>query len=218
MKVLVEKSSGLIKGGYDSPFKSSIAGHYIIDVPSNLNVPLSSSSVGDLIAAKTQAILDLHPSLPYFFTDEFANPSYIDTALSSRYITGSPKQTCILPGGRIVTPTLLLATNTTLAFIHFNIFTLFSDPGPQPPSTLETKPQPKRLLYNYDPSVSDFVEPSVGSLTVSVVDTSDVVVYSTLTADTEVSFVQSSGLNFKLRFENTSSSRLWLSDFTFLYG
>lgn len=213
MKVLADSSSSEIRGGFTFPLDSSIAGHYIIDVPDVLNVTPSTMIVSDLITAKLNAFKSLHPTLTTSFQDEFLTTSQIDTSLSVRISTGVNKRTSILPGGSLMTTQLVTAGAISKIFLHYYMFNLYSHtsaPG-------DVTPGPNRLLYNYDSGTSQYVDFLPANVTVDVMDSIGTSVLITPTPDTEVTYVSGGVLTFRLRFTNISATKVYFpSDWIFL--
>ena len=209
MKVLVDSVANLVRGTYKEPLTFSISGHYVIDIPAAISVEAFTPNPADLVAAKLAAFSAAHPLLPNFFVDEMLDVSQVDLSMSSRIVAGPLKRTAILPGGTLFTNPLTPAVGVGKVFLHYSSFSVYRDVGGPP------TPGASRMLYNYDPSLANFVTSSTADLTVSVTNSLGAV-SSTPPPDAE--YVVGVPSPFRLSFTNTTSRVLHLSDWLFLYG
>lgn len=215
-KFLVSLSDDRIKSTHDFPMDFSIAGHYVMDIPTSLQVKAQTDVVADLEAAKIAAFKGQHPALQNSLNDEVLAVPNVDAAESSRFTLGPHKRTIMFPaGGQIVTGVMAIGIATTTVFAHWHGFTLYVEPADYPPSGA---PPPDRLLYNYNPVAVAFQEFSASTFTVEVRDSTNTATLATLTPDTEQSFAFGPG-NIRLRFTNNDLDRPYhLSDWILLFG
>ncbi len=212
-KFLVNLNDGKISSTHDFPMDFSISGHYVIDVPTALQIKAQTDSIVDLETAKVAAFSGLHQSLPIKFNDELITNPNIDKLKSSRYAIGPDKRSVIFPSGQIVTNLLVVPTATTSIFAHWHGFTLSIDNN----QTSNIK-YPDRVLYNYNSAVSAFQKFSSSTFTVDIMDSTNTTVLATLTPDVEQSFIFASG-SIRLRFTNNDLSKHYhLSDWILLLG
>jgi len=213
-KFLVDRDSGAVKGTYQFPLDFSVAGHYVVDSPTALQVRALSGSVPDLLTAKVAAFKSLHPSLPNHHSDEFIASPNVDAAESSRYTTGPDRRTILFPGGgEIVTNPLAVGALTTV-FGHWHAFPLPTEPAVPPASGA---PDPDRLLYNYNPGISAFEDFIPSTFTVQVRDSTNTSTLLTLLPDQEQSLAFGPG-SFRIRIINNDPSRHFhMSDWLLLY-
>lgn len=211
MKFLVDEVSGLVKGAYEHPLDFSISGNYVVDVPTFLGVQATTTSPADLATAKVNALKTVHSSLTNSFNNEFLLSASVDASLSTEYSVGPNKRISLLPGGVVQTPQIVTTASMAKIFVHFSVFTLASV------ASTGSGAGASRLLYNYVPGTG-FVEPSLSSVVVAVMNAAGAASLLTVTPDAEQTFTQSSGFTFRLRFTNNGTSRIWLSDWVVLYG
>ncbi len=212
MKYLVDTTTGLIRGSYRPPLNFSVSSRYVMDVPDSLGVQAQTSSVADLITAKLNGFQVAHPTLVGNVFDELLATPAVDIAQSSRILTGPNKRTAILPGGVLVTTVQTIAPSFTMVFGHWNLFTLFSDPGP-----VTATPAPPRLLYNFSAGVFAEIPPSI--MTVEIRNSINTSTLATLAPDTAVNFAGGPAFSFRLRFTNNDALKTYhLSDWVLLYG
>lgn len=215
-KFLVDRADGVVKGTYQFPMDFSVAGHYVIDAPTSLQVRALTNSLPDLLTAKVDAFKALHPSLPSYYSDEFLAIPNVDASQSSRYTIGPDKRTILFPnGGQIVTTQLSIGAAITTVFPHWHAFTLYTEPAVPPASG---PPAPDRLLYNYNPNISDFEDFIPATFTVEIRDFTNSVTLLTLIPDQEQSFIFGPG-NVRIRITNNDPDRHFhMSDWLLLYG
>jgi hypothetical protein len=219
MKFLVNKLSGSLEGAYKFPVNFPINGHCVMDVPDAFDITLLSNSQSDLEISKVNAFKAAHPSLPNSLNDELLYNGSVDPLYSSRYTDGPGKSVSMLPNsGVVVTSTQTINTPFTNIFFHFHLFNYHFDEGPQPPSAYDGEQSPNSVLYSYNASLSSYQEPSLSDVVVEIIDTTDTLLYLTVTPDVEEAFTQATPFNFKFKFTNLSSRRLWISDWVLLYG
>jgi hypothetical protein len=172
--------------------------------------------VSALIANKVAAYEALHPDLTHTEYDEVLTDGAYDLALSDGAMFGALKRVCILPGGHVFT-TAMSASIANTVFLHYYGFVLelkFDTSSDSPP--------PPELLYNYvtppvmveGDSLEGFVEFDNSDLLVQVYDSTGSSLLFTPTPDVESSVPPFS--SYRLRFENTTSHRIYLSDWIFL--
>lgn len=217
-KFVVDATANEIRGSFDPPLNFSVAGKYVIDVPDSLGVETSSTSVSELINAKVAAFEALHPDLDYSTEyDEVLSAAAYDPALSDGVMYGDFKRVCLLPGGYVFT-TAFSNPVATKVFLHYYGFVLELKFD-----TTSVSPPPPRLLYNYEsPPVgldgggSGFLEFENSDLLVQVYDSTGTSLVFTPTPDAETDVPSPPLTSYRLRFENTSSHRVFLSDWIFL--
>lgn len=216
-KYLVDSFTNLVKSGHTPPLDFSISGHYVFDVPDALGVIPESTSVASLEASKMGAFLAAHPSLPNYSNDEYISSLRVDPAESTRFLQGDKKRTTIFPnGGQLTTNPLVMSGTITTVFIHLNAFTLYSEPATPPISG--GAPVPNRLLYNYDPILTNFFDFDPSDITIEIRDSANTTTLATITPDTEQAFV-SAAANLRLRFTNTNLNRsYYISDWVFMFN
>lgn len=214
-KFLVARDGG-VESEHDFPLNFSVAGHYVVDVPTALQVQAATNSVADLVAAKLTAFKGLHTSLPYSLSDELITSPNVDPVESSRYTLGPEKRTILFPaGGQIVTAPMAVGVAITTIFAHWYGFTLYVEPAAYPSSGA---PPPDRILYNYNPVAVAFQEFDPTTFTVEVRDSTNTSTLATLTPDVEQAFSFGPG-NIRLRFTNNVLDRHYhLSDWVLLFG
>lgn len=214
-KFLVDAFTGKVKGTYQFPMDFSVSGHYVIDVPTSLDVRAQSDSAVVLETAKLDAFKALHPSLVAHFNDEFIASPNVDVTESVRYVLGADKRTILFPnGGEIVTGLLAVGTPITTVFPHWHAFTLTPDPAAYPASG---PPPPDRLLYNFNPTISAFEEFVPTTFTVEIRDSTNTSTLLTLLPDQEQAFAFAPG-SFRIRITNNDPSRLYyMSDWLLLH-
>lgn len=217
-KFLIDSEDDTIRSAHVAPLDFSVSGRYVVDVPQNLEVVAPTNDRDALITEKVEAFKKPQvANLPLDHHDElFASPN-IDTALSSDYLIGPNKKTAMLPGGVLMTNPLVIAVTVSFCYVHWYGFTLKTDPGPQPPSPVPVQPPPPRLMYNYDPSTDTFVEFNPLDVTVDVMDSAGTGVLLTPSVDALTAFAFSPG-SLRLRFTNSSTETMYLSDWIFLYN
>lgn len=217
MKVLVDRQTSLLRAAYKDGITFSTSGLFVVDFPDAADTEAFTQSLSGILTQKVNNFKTAHPSLPLAVSDELLTTAQVDTALSSRYRTGVQKRTAIRPGGVLMTQPFAVGAplaSITKVFFHFSLFTLYLDPGP----ASELKPQPSKLLYNYDPAVPGFAEPSLSDVTCSLMNAAGNTALGTFTPDTEQSFV-SALASFRVRFTNTSSTKTYyVSDWLTLFG
>ncbi len=214
MKFLIEEASGKVKAGMEFPLDFSVSGHFVVDSPTSLGVVPDGNVLSNLLARKLAAYKAANPTLPYSLNDEFLTAAGVDTTLSDGVLLGSNKRVGLLPSGRLQT-TLLTALNSfSSVLLHFHLFSLCH----RVPAPLDDSPGPKPLLYSYDPGLSGYAEPALSSVTAELMDPAGAVSYLTFTPDVKQSFPQAAPYDFRIRFTNTTSRILFLSDWTFLSG
>ncbi len=213
-KFLINSSDGKINSTHDFPMNFSISGHYVIDVPTALQIKAQTDSITDLESAKVAAFSGLHSSLPIKFNDELIVNPNIDKLKSLRYASGPDKRSVIFPSGKIITNPLNIPSPVTSVFAHWHGFTLSIDND----QTSSIK-YPDRVLYNYNSAVSAFQKFSPSTFTVEIVDPTTLASIMTLKPDIEQSFTFSSAGSIRLRFTNTDLSKTYhLSDWILLLG
>lgn len=214
-KILVDKLTDEIRGRYEEPLDFSISGRYIIDIPEGFGINPENNSVATLIANKINTFIRFHPSLPNNIYDELltAPPPNIDPAFSTRYLTGPNKRTAILPGGSIVTNTLVTGGGFNTTYFHLHGFILHSEPG----SPSASHPTPSRLLYNN--TGSGFITFDYNDFLVEYWDNAMVGPPYTVSPEAEdTGFTSGGPLNFRIKFTNIHVSRIYyLSDWIFLH-
>jgi len=230
-KFLIGTLDGKVRSAHNPPLDFSISGRYVVDVPEDLSVEAKTDSLPELIHEKLTGIQNRPavrqvPSgsqLTYSLSDELLAVPNVDASLSTRCITGPNKRCAIMSGGALWTNPLLVTTTTSYVYFHWYGFRLFLDQGPQPPDSVPARPDPPRVLYNYDPVAESFVEFNPGDVTVEVwsvgAGPSYTPVAKVLTASYEI--VQALSLasgNVRLKFVNNSPVTVWLSDWLFLYN
>lgn len=212
-KFLVGSLDGKVRSTHEAPLNFSISGKFVVDSPPGLPVRADTDSLTDLVNAKVAAFKAAHPSLQNAHYDELLAVPNVDAAASSRFGTGPDKRTVILPGGSVVTNPLAIAAPTTSVFVHWYGFTLYSEPG-----ALSAQPPPSRLLYNFNPVLSDFEEFSPSTFTVAIRDSANTTTLLTPVPDAEQAFAFGPG-SIRLRFTNSSADRIFhLSDWILLYN
>lgn len=209
-KFVVDATANEVRGSFQPPLNFSVVGKFVIDVPTSLGVEANSESVSALIAAKVAAFQALHPDLTESEYDEALTTSAYDPSISDGVIYGDNKRICLLPGGHVFT-NAFTGMNATKVFIHYYGFVLelkfdTSSPSPPPPS----------LFYNYSTDDGGFVDFSISDLLVQIYDSTGTSLLHDPTPDVENDV--SSITSCRLRFENTSSHRIYLSDWIFLYN
>lgn len=218
MKALINSTSNEVSGSYTEPLNFSISDHYIIDIPDNLNVNLTSKPVANVITAKLNAYQTAHPSFTQAFNDEFLTTTGIDITLSNRVFFGPNKRIAMLPsGGTLMTNSFTITIpvlNKVIA--HWDCFLRYRDPG------TGTKPSPGRVLYNYDPSlpVPGFKIFAPSDILVSIYDVTGLIPISgPLGFDTEVTYPSATPLAVRLKFLNTHATRThYMGDWIFMAG
>lgn len=216
MKYLVEDTSNEVRAGLRFPINSSIAGHFVIDVPDGLGISPSTSTASDLISMKQLAVKAVHPTLTGSLFEEFLDISSVDQdpSLSFNYKIGPNKRTAILPGGQIMTPTMTLVGSSAKVFFSFLLFTL----GRRAPSVAANYPGPSDLLYCYDESTSTFSDPGVTPVNVTMMDSSGTSPVAAL-ANNVVATLGGTNTSFRLRFVNTSSIyTFYMQEWSLLWG
>jgi hypothetical protein len=217
MRYLVDDATQEVRAGFQFPLQSSIAGHFVVDVPDELGVVPESSFLPDLLDAKLNAYLAAHSNLPTGKSGEFLGPvsAEVDVSLSSGCFLGPNKKVALLPGGHVQTTVNSLLGVFTKIFLHYGVFTLFQDS----PDIGADYPGPSRTLYGWDSSVLNFVEPDPAIVQVSLMDsTGAVTLVPTMFSDSIISYA-SGNLATRLKFLNTSATRtLYLSDYYLLWG
>ena len=215
-KFLVSLSDDRIRSTHDFPMDFSVAGHYVMDVPTGLQVKAQTDVVADLVTAKITAFKGLHPSLQNALYDEFLATPDVDPAESSRYTLGPYKRTILFPaGGQIVTSPLAIGIATSTVFAHWQGFTLYVDPAAYPAAGA---PPPDRILYNYNPVAVAFQEFSPATFTVEIRDSTNTSTLATLTPDVEQAFSFGPG-NVRIRITNNDLDRHYhVSDWVVLFG
>jgi len=215
-KFLVSLSDGKIKSTHDFPMDFSIAGHYVMDIPSDLQVKAQTDVVADLEAAKIAAFKGKHPGLATSLNDEVLASPNVDAAESSRFTLGPYKRTILFPaGGQIVTAAMAVGIAATTVFAHWHGFTLYSEPADYPAAGA---PPPDRLLYNYDTVAVAFQAFDPATFTVEIRDSTNTSTLATLTPDVEQAFAFGPG-NIRLRVTNNDPDKSYhLSDWILLLG
>jgi hypothetical protein len=215
MRYLVDDSTQQVRFGFQFPIRSSVAGHFVVDVPDELGVTPASSVLTDLVNAKKAAYQAAHPNLANgVHNDEFLSATTIYTTQSDGYIAGPNKRIAILPGGHLQTVGSTLTGSFTKIFLHFGVFTTFQDS----PDIGADYPGPSRTLFDWDTGLADFVEPDPSLIQVSLKQASNNDTLATLFSDSVVNY-SGSGLGFRLEFLNTSADKvLYLSDYYLLWG
>jgi hypothetical protein len=216
MKYLVEDPSQEVRSGFQFPLRSSVSGHFVVDVPNELGVVVESSSLVDLVDSKITAYQRIYTDLTGVLNDEFLDASGVDTtALSSGFIAGGNKGVALLPGGHFQTPVMTIMSSFSKVFFHLSLFTLFRES----PGIFDPYPGPSRTLYGYDATLADFVEPSPSLVQASIMDSTGASELLAMTSDFQHSFAQSGPFNFRMRFTNTSVTQiLYLSDWLLLHN
>lgn len=209
MKVLVDTATSKIRGTYEEPLEFSISGHYVIDIPSSIEVKTKTDVVSDLVTAKNSAFISSHPLCQNIFNDEYITTSLIDTTLSSRVFIGINKRTVILPGGVLFTTSLTPLVSVSRVFLHYSGFSIYRDAGIAP------TPSVARMLYNFDPLILDFNPIVSGDITASVTNSAGVFSY---TPTPDIEYVSAAPSPFRLSFTNNSTRPIHMSDWVFLYG
>lgn len=227
-KFLIGTLDGKIRSSHEPPLAFSVSNRFVVDVPSDLDVGAATSSVPELIYEKTAAFRR-RPGLSGLSlsqTDELLSTPNVDFSLSTRCFSGPNKRCAMFPGGTMVTGPVLISSRVSQIWFHWYGFTLWTDQGPQPPEAVQVRPPPPRVLYNYDPESKSFTEFSPGDLTVEVwnsafnlklLDASyESVQYST--PSSYFSWTSAAPVNVRLKFTNTSSRIVHLSDWTVLHN
>jgi hypothetical protein len=217
MKVLVDRQTSLLRAAYEESLTFSTSGLFIVDFPDAPNTEAFTQSLDGVVTQKVNNFKVAHPDLPVSFNDEFLTAAQVDTTLSTRFQTGTQKRTRIRPGGTLMTQPFAVGAplaSITKVFFHFSLFTLYLDPG----SPSEPKPQPSKLLYNYDPSLPGFFEPSLSDVTCQLMNAAGNTALGTFIPDVEQSFV-SALASFRIRFTNNSATKtVYVSDWVILFG
>jgi len=216
MKVLVDSQSGEIQGVYNSPLNFSVSGKYIVNVPTGAgSVPMDSNDPLLLIAAKKSALMALHPTLPQSFSDEFLDISLVDQTLSLGIVAAPNKGTFVMPGGVLMTDTMLLTVPIlTRVSVTYDGFLLNRNVE----QTLE-QPDPASLLYGWDPGSSSFVDFGSGIFQVDIMDLAGaVVLVPSMQSGLEYLYANPTPLSVRLRFTNLSMVPWHLSDYLLLAG
>jgi hypothetical protein len=206
-KYLIDIQDGKVKSGHDHPLDFSIAGKFVIDVPSLISddVSLSTDSATDLENAKVSAYQN-KMSLANEDHDELVSSPKVDNANSTLFGVGPDKRTFMMPNGQIVTPTIAIGSAITQIFAHWYGFLLHTDPQIDHPSP---------LLYNYDSS--SFQEFIPSTFTVEIRDSTNTSTLLVLSPDQTQTFSFGPG-NIRLRFTNTSSTKIYyLSDWILMW-
>lgn len=216
-KYLVDDTTHKIRGAYDEPMGFSVAGRYVIDMPSGILVRADTDVVSDLLTLKLNAMKAVHPALPDALSDELLTTTLIESSppgAGARSFTMGPyKRTSIAPGGALVTRALTLANSCTQIAVHWYGFMLSPHPGPS-----TATPGPSRLLYNYDPDLDAHVDFEPSFFLTEIRNSGNTATVLAVTEDTEMSFVQASGFEFRLRFTNQDTRTWYLSDWLILTG
>jgi len=211
VKYLVDDATQQVRYGFQPPLRSSMSGHFVVDVPDELGVVPVTSVLLDLTSAKESAYQAAYPTLPNVLSDEFLSSATTYTPQSDKYIVGSNKRMAIRPLGRIQTTGQLLTGNFTKVFLHFGVFTL----SQVSPDAGADYPGPSRTLLNWNGAV--FEEPNPNSVTVEMKNSSNNTIAS-LPLDSVVSF-SGSNVSFRLDFFNSDPDKtLYLSDYYLLWG
>jgi len=226
-KFLIGTLDGKIRSAHNPPLNFSISNRYVIDVPQDLDVEARTDSVPELIYEKTMGFKNRQGlvGLDFAQSDELLSIPNIDFALSDRCFVGPNKRCAMFPGGSLVTGPVPLVTRISRIWFHWYGFTLWTDQGPQPPDEVPARPEPPRVLYNYDPAAESFVDFNQDDLTVEVWNFA----FNTKHLDASYEAVQSSDpdpyfpwtpgspVNVRLKFTNTSEKIIHLSDWTLLH-
>lgn len=230
-KFLIGTLDGKVRSAHNPPLDFSISGRYVVDVPQDLSVEAKTDSLPELLYEKVSGMQNRPavrqvPSgtlLTYALSDELLVVPNVDSALSTRCMVGPNKRTAMMEGGVLWTNPLLVSATTSYAYFHWYGFSLWMDEGPQPPASVPVRPDPPRVLYNYDPVAKSFVEFNPGDVTVEVwsvgAGPSFSPVAKLLTASYEAvqAFSFATG-SVRLKFINNSPVTVWLSDWLFLYN
>ncbi len=230
-KFLIGTLDGKVRSAHNPPLDFSISGRFVVDVPQDLAVVAKTDSLPELLHEKVVGIQNRPavrqvPSgsqLVNALSDELLAIPNIDASLSSRSVTGPNKRCAMMQGGVLWTNPLPVSTTTSYVYFHWYGFRLFLDQGPQPPAAVPARPDPPRVLYNYDPVAESFVEFNPGDITVEVWSVGAGPGFAPsaklLTANYEVlqAFAFSPG-SYRLKFINNSPVTVWLSDWLFLYN
>jgi hypothetical protein len=230
-KFLIGTLDGKVRSAHNPPLDFSISGRYVVDVPQDLSVEAKTDSLPELLHEKVVAIQNRAavrqvPSgtqLKFALSDELLVVPNVDAVLSARCMLGPNKRSALMKNGVLWTNPLLVSATTSYAYFHWYGFRLWADEGPEPPAAVPVRPDPPRVLYNYDPVAQSFIEFNPGDLTVEVWSVgsgpSFAPVARLLTASYEVvqAFSFASG-NVRLKFINNLPATIWLSDWLFLYN
>lgn len=230
-KFLIGTLDGKVRSAHNPPLSFSISGRYVVDVPQDLSVEARTDSLPELLHEKVVGIQNRPavrqvPSgsqLTFALSDELLVVPNVDAVLSTRCMIGPNKRCAMMKGGVLWTNPLLVTATTSYAYFHWYGFSLWMDEGLQPPPPAPLRPDPPRVLYNYDHVAQGFVEFNPGDVTVEVWSVGAgpgfAPVAKLLTASYEAvqafSFAPGS---VRLKFVNNSSSIVWLSDWLFLYN
>ena len=215
MKYLVECLSQEVRSGFQFPLRSSMAGHFAVDVPDELGVVVESGSLAALVDSKVAAYQRIYADLTGFLNDEFLDASGVDaSALSNGYVAGANKGVALLPLGHLQTPVLTITDSFSKVFFHLSLFTLFHES----PGISDPYPGPSRTLYGYDAALADYAEPSPSLVQVSIMDSTGATELLAMTSDYQHSFAQSGPFSFRLKFTSASATQvLYLSDWLLLH-
>ncbi len=217
-KFLIGSLDGKVRSAHSAPLDFSISNRYVVDVPQDVDVLATTDSLSELLYEKRAGMMNKAAvrGLPFYQEDELLAVPNVDVANSTLCMTGPNKRCAIFPGGTIVTQAISVAVEMANIWFHWYGFTLWSDPGPQPPSDVPARPAPPRLLYNYDPVAGSFVDFDHEDLTVEVFNTA--LSSSLLTAQYESVQTFSFGPgSFRLKFTNDSDKIVYLSDWILLH-
>lgn len=215
MKYLVEDASQEVRAGFQTPFESSIAGHFVMDVPDELGVVPTSSFLPDLIAAKEAAYQAAHMNLTNgILSSEFLVTSNIYLPQSDGFIMGAHKRVGILPGGHVQTTAQTLSGSFTKIFFHFGLFTFFQFTA----GISDSYSAPLIQQYNWDVDLNDLADQDPNQVQVSLKQASNNDTLANLFSDSVISYA-GTGLSFRLEFANPSTTKtLYLSDYYMLWG
>lgn len=193
---LISTQDGKIRSVHNSPLGFSVAGRYVINVPEQLVVEAPTDSVPALVAAKVTAFKTQLPGLyfPFALFDELLDMSNVDLTLSYRYFAGRNKRAALFPGGSFITQALPVGVTTSRIYSHWNSFTLYSDPGTQPPDPVSPTPAPPRLLYNYDPTLPGFYTPNPNDFSVFLLDEGSRTTVTGVISDTLITVASVAGM------------------------
>lgn len=230
-KFLIGTLDGKVRSAHNPPLNFSISGRYVVDVPQDLSVEAKTDSLPELLHEKVVGIQNRPavrqvPSgsrLTFALSDELINTGNVDSTLSTRCMVGPNKRSALMPGGVLWTNPMLVSTTTSYAYFHWYGFRLWMDEGPQPPASIPARPDPPRVLYNYDPVAQSFIDFNSDDITVEVWTVGSgpafAPVAKVLTASYEVVQAFSfSSANVRLKFINNTQGTIWLSDWLFLYN
>lgn len=221
-KFLIGTLDGKVRSAHNPPLNFSISGRYVVDVPQDLSVLAETDSLPQLIYEKVIGISN-RPSvraagLPFVFNDELTTVPNIDETQCTKCFIGRDKRCAMFPGGKLVTNLIPLSVEFANIYFHWYGFLLYSDEGPQPPSSIPARPEPPRTLYNYDSESSTFVDFNPDDVLLEMVNSTNTAVL--MTASYEVVQQPPSPIgpaNVRLRFTNQSNRIIYLSDWIFLH-